>query len=60
LQLKASLYSNTGKLVKILPDKTIHPGKQILSCQFSDLPVGIYYLVFKDGREAVVRKVVRY
>ena len=59
LQLKASLYSNTGKLVKILPDKTIHPGKQILSCQFGDLPVGVYYLVFKDGREAVVKKAVK-
>jgi photosystem II stability/assembly factor-like uncharacterized protein len=60
IHLKASLYSNIGKLVRRFPDKTIHPGKQILSFQLGTLPVGVYYLVFKDGRETIVKKVVRY
>ena len=59
LHLKATLYSSTGKLIKVVTNKTIHPGKEILSCQFGELPVGVYYLVLKDGRETIVKRVVK-
>jgi hypothetical protein len=59
IPLETTLYSSTGKLVRKFEDKTIHPGKQLLSLQFGELPAGVYYLVFEDGREVVIRKVVK-
>ena len=56
--LETTLYAYTGKLVKKFPDKTIYPGKQLLSLQFGELPAGAYYLVLKDGKEVFVRKIV--
>jgi photosystem II stability/assembly factor-like uncharacterized protein len=59
IHLKTKLYSGSGKLVKMYAGKTIHRGKQTLPLQFAELPAGIYYLVFENGNDAVVRKVVK-
>ncbi len=58
VNLKTALYSNSGKLVKSFGEKTIHPGKQNLSFQFRDLPVGVYFLTFDDGKVKILRKIV--
>ncbi len=57
--LKTKLYSNTGKLVKKLPEITIHPGKHNFPLQFGDLPAGVYYLVLDGGDKMVTKKVVK-
>ena len=57
--LQVKLFSNTGKFVKLFAEKTIHPGKQLLPFQFDELPAGVYYLSFENGKEMVVRKVVK-
>ena len=59
VHLKATLYSNSGKLVKKFADKIIIPGKQTLSFQFGELPAGVYYLAFQTGKEIIVRKFVK-
>jgi hypothetical protein len=59
VQLKMIIYSNAGNLVKAFADKTIHPGKQNQSFQFRGLPDGVYYLAFDDGKEKILRKVVK-
>ena len=57
-RLKTTLFSNTGKTVKMFSEKNICPGKQQLSLQFGNLPAGVYYLVFEDGKKKIIRKVV--
>ncbi len=59
IQLKTTLYSNSGKMIKMFADKTVHPGKQILHFQFGEIPAGVYYMAFEDGKEVVVRKAVK-
>ncbi len=57
-RLKTTLFSNTGEMVTIFPDKNICPGNQQLSLQFGNLPAGVFYLVFEDGKENFVRMVI--
>ena len=57
--LKTTLYATNGKPVKVMPERIIHPGKQILNLQFNDLTSGVYYLAFDDGKEKIVRKVIK-
>jgi hypothetical protein len=59
MHLKVTLFSNSGRFVKLFEDKTMHPGNQNLHLQFGDLPSGVYYLVFDNGREKILRKVVK-
>ncbi len=59
LCLKTSLYSNSGKLIKNFPVNSILPGKQYLSFSLGEIPAGVYYLSFDNGKEVVVRKVVK-
>jgi photosystem II stability/assembly factor-like uncharacterized protein len=59
VSFKPTLYSNAGNLVRTFEEKTIHPGKQNLSFQFRGLPDGVHYLVFDDGKEKVLRKVIK-
>ncbi|MEI7725139.1 MAG: T9SS type A sorting domain-containing protein, partial [Bacteroidota bacterium] len=59
MTLQAILYSNAGKLVKVFEDQTIKPGKQQVAFQMGELPVGVYYLAFRDGKKMVVKKVVK-
>ncbi len=57
-RLKTTLFSNSGETVKMFSDKNICPGNQQLSIQFGNLPTGVYSLVFEDGKEKIMRKVV--
>ena len=57
-RLKTTLFSNTGEMVTIFPNKNICPGTQQLSLQFGILPTGVYYLFFEDGKEKIIRKVI--
>jgi hypothetical protein len=59
IRLKTTLYSNSGKTVKIFTEKNICPGNQYLSFSLNGLPVGVYYLVFENGEKILVRKVVK-
>ncbi|MCX6226623.1 MAG: hypothetical protein NTV01_18065, partial [Bacteroidia bacterium] len=59
VHLKAMLYSSTGKLIKIMSDIIIYPGKQCLPLQLGELPAGIYYLAFENGKEEFFRKIVK-
>ena len=59
MRIKTMLYSTSGKLVKQFPDKAIHQGRQNVSIQFDELPPGVYYLSFDNGKEAVIKKVVK-
>jgi hypothetical protein len=45
--------------VKTFPDETIYPGKQNILFNFNEFPAGVYYLSFDNGKEVVVRKVVK-
>jgi len=57
--LKVALFSNTGKRVMNFKDQVLRPGKQILSLHLGEFSAGVYYFVFEDGKEAVVRKAVK-
>ena len=59
IHITTSLYSASGKLVKTFPDETIYPGKQNILFNFNEFPAGVYYLSFDNGKEVVVRKVVK-
>lgn len=59
IRLKTTLYSGAGKVIRKFADNTIHPGKQVFPFHFVELPAGVYYLVFENGKEAVVRKIVK-
>ncbi|MGA2821998.1 MAG: T9SS type A sorting domain-containing protein [Bacteroidales bacterium] len=59
IQLKTTLYSSSGKMIKMFADKTIHPGKQFSHFQFGELPAGVYYLALEDGKQVIIRKVVK-
>jgi len=58
INLKSTIYSSQGKMVKQFPEKILHPGKNQLYFEFGDLPAGVYYLSFENGKEVIVRKVV--
>jgi photosystem II stability/assembly factor-like uncharacterized protein len=60
IHLKTTVYSGSGKPVKMFGDKIIYPGKQIISLQFDELPAGVYFLAFEAGKKVVVRKIVKY
>ena len=59
MHLQTTLYSSAGKPLKTFADKTLEPGKHLLSMQFGEFPAGVYYLAFKNEKEVVVRKVVK-
>jgi len=59
IHLKSTVYTSQGKVVKEFPERTLQPGKIQLYIEFGELPAGVYYLTFEDGREVVVRKVVK-
>jgi photosystem II stability/assembly factor-like uncharacterized protein len=59
LFLKTTLYSNTGEQMKTFADRTIGPGTENLSFQLGELPAGVYYLTFDNGKEEVVKKLVK-
>jgi len=59
IHLKTTVYSGSGKPVKMFGDKTIYHGKQIISLQFDELPAGVYFLAFEAGKKVVVRKIVK-
>ena len=58
-QLRTTVYSLSGKLVKRYFDKTIYPGKQNISVNMGELPSGVYFLTFDTGNEVFLRKVVK-
>jgi hypothetical protein len=57
--LQIAIYSNLGKCVKKLSDKTIHPGKQYINLQFGELTPGVYYLTLEVGKNVLSRKFVK-
>jgi photosystem II stability/assembly factor-like uncharacterized protein len=59
MHLSAVLFSNAGKPVRVFEERTIHPGKHLLSFSLSGVPGGICYLTIGDGIEKIVKKVVK-
>jgi len=57
--LRMTLYAGSGKLMKELPNKSIHEGKQVVNIHFASIPAGVYYLVFESGKTVVVKKVIK-
>ena len=57
--LSFELLANSGKMIKRFPDRAVQPGKEKLTFFVGDVPAGVYFLVVKDGRNVVVRKMVK-
>lgn len=59
LEIGVTVYSGTGKQVQPECRYSLKPGRQQVTIRMGNLPAGIYYLVFDDGKEKVTRKAVK-
>jgi hypothetical protein len=58
-EIGVTVYSGAGKQVQPECLYTIKPGRQQVAIRMGNLPAGVYYLVFDNGKEKVTRKAVK-
>ncbi len=60
IHLNAKVCTADGKPAKAFPEQSLSAGDPVLSLSFEGLSSGVYFLVLTDGKETVVRKVIKY
>ncbi len=60
-QTSIQIYNANGQLVRqVTNNESLSKGTHILSIETSELGTGIYYCVFKAGKESITQKVIKY